>query len=395
MERDEALNQIVPANQILKLEDIKKIFSASWALELFYSITEKRKKLSFPWDGISNSIIYTIRDSDELEVYCAPSGKYNVIVITKGMLIYFERACGILAMLNYYFDKQKSNTLGNDELISMKECGKFLTHLSNNRIDPSDIDSRIDKLIEPLSQCDYIARWGGAFLQILILFVIEHEYAHVTNGHLELPNVIDANKQKILSKPMWSGKGNLLRTCEISADIRALESTLSMSYREISKSIKTSKESETESWRRLIGSSSIPITFLLNLKTLYPTQRSLIRWSDHPPGNYRLFAIWQYLQYWVNSEFQNFDSAEIDLIKNDWILTSTEFQTKTGMCLYKVSKDGSIMMPPIEELEDYYIEHSFGLNRWPDLEKLCLIGLVERVYDSSAAKKFAKEWPFS
>jgi len=52
-----------------------------------------------PEGYIARSIVYAIKRSAEPQAWCTPRGKYNVIVITTGLLTLFERAAPLLAAM--------------------------------------------------------------------------------------------------------------------------------------------------------------------------------------------------------------------------------------------------------------------------------------------------------
>lgn len=386
-----ARRAIIPDHEVLhKNSDINSP-AVKHIFELIDILKNKRSQYGFPWTDISNSIIYVIKKSAEISSYCTSSGKYNVIVITTGFLELLERACPLLAIMQLVILNDDSVRKENRILIG-SQIGKLLKELLQTDKETDDPNSK-NELLNMFSDNEKFQRLAGVFLQVAIFFILEHENSHIRNGHLELSKIRDS-KGLIIEKPFWSGFGNLLRVCELSADSDALFVTLSTTSKALSVHLDKNSKSNYDRMMNFGISTSVIFTYLFMINDIFPTQYSLLKWSDHPPAAYRLMSISNCIGYWFKETIikeQVESKSNSKEIQKNWLLHSVEFQSYSNLYVWERDKSGKLLMPAIENLSQNTVDHSFGLHRWPKLRELCIFSLVSRVTDKEKAREYVEK----
>ena len=175
-----ARRAVVPDRQVVSADEARKSDALSVVRRFGAAMLRQRRQHEPPWDGVARSVIYTIKRSRQPEAYSVASGEYNVIVISTGLLSMLELGAQVLGALNHLREKNRASPK-----IEAK-AGKLLADVLTDLHRSCDLQQETDRLFDDLVNAEDSGRWAGAFLEFMILFVLEHEWAHITEGHLEL-----------------------------------------------------------------------------------------------------------------------------------------------------------------------------------------------------------------
>lgn len=343
-----------------------------------------RKRHGTVWGTIARHTVYVFKNTSAIAAYAVRMADYNAIVMTSGLLSVLEQAAPILALL------ERSVRNEPQEPSFRQEIAELIAAIRTGRTDAEAVRRKTEELYSrlPPDPLEKSGKLAGAYLDFMICFVLEHEWAHITQGHLELEDLLYAdNGRSILAGTFWEGTGNLLRTLEISADTQALVNTLEMRAKRLAAWALGDSANPDPSTYDFAISVAFPIAFILDLDDLKPTQLERMRWSAHPPGFYRFFSMADYMSYWVLGGFpaEGPGNPEAVRISNDWTKQLGYYARWMNGGLIDLDPEGRYFIPSAERFVKYKLDHAFGLSRWPLIKEACKAALISRVVGSHAA----------
>lgn len=390
MSRWEARRAVVPDERLVRKSPASGFTALRSARPLSAKLLRMRRAWPDPYRAFARSVIYAFEDSPVANAYCRPLGRHNVIVITTGLLSLIDKVIPLLAAL------RGEDLGGTDDGPLADHFGDLLRAVvlaggDRDAVAPNEIA----RAIGHLADTDQNARWAGALLEFMTLFILEHEWAHVRFGHLDLPNLVDDSGRPVLREMPQTVRSRIHQASEIHADVAAMGSSLHglAACRARDFGLRGRVDLQPDALYAL--GTAVSVTFLLSLYTTFPTQFAAMRLVDHPPSYYRVFAVSRAVRHHFTGNYWNKGDMASD-IGTAWLSRTVAFQKRTRLWILEQLREDrtnlAVFMPEADQAAEYDVSLWLGFLQWPPLHVACMDSLVYRVVGPEAVAEWHHTW---